>query len=65
SWDDGGYWQSLQRKLPVVQVSDLVVEDHDLVIATHGRSFWVMEDIDPLRQLSPAIAAADVHLFEL
>ncbi|NIP80324.1 MAG: hypothetical protein GWM90_14305, partial [Gemmatimonadetes bacterium] len=40
SWDDGARWQSLSRNLPVVQVSDLVVEDRDLVIGTHGRSFW-------------------------
>ncbi|MFW6331540.1 MAG: WD40/YVTN/BNR-like repeat-containing protein, partial [Gemmatimonadota bacterium] len=64
SWDDGERWQSLSRNLPVVQVSDLVVEDHDLVIATHGRSFWIMDDIDPLRQLGDADGVADVHLFE-
>ncbi len=64
SWDDGQSWQSLQRDLPVVQVPDLRVEDHDLVIATHGRSFYIMRDIDLLRQLDPAIAASDFHLFE-
>ncbi|HUG40340.1 MAG TPA: hypothetical protein VMM12_07640 [Longimicrobiales bacterium] len=64
SWDDGARWQSLSRDLPVVQVSDLVVEDHDLVIGTHGRGFYIMDDIDPLRQLTPAVVAADVHLFE-
>ncbi len=64
SWDDGGRWQSLSRNLPVVQVSDLVVEDHDLVIGTHGRSFWIMDDIDPLRQLTDDIAGARVHLFQ-
>ncbi|MFW5947720.1 MAG: WD40/YVTN/BNR-like repeat-containing protein, partial [Gemmatimonadota bacterium] len=64
SWDDGARWQSLSRNLPVVQVADLVVEDRDLVIATHGRGFWIMDDIGPLRQLNEAVATADVHLFE-
>ena len=64
SWDDGARWQSLSRNLPVVQVSDLVVEDRDLVIATHGRGFWILDDIAPLRQLTPEVAGADVHLFE-
>ena len=64
SWDDGENWQSLSQNLPVVQVSDLVVEDNDLVIGTHGRSFWVMEDIGILRQLSPEVVAEDFHLFD-
>ncbi len=64
SWDDGAHWQSLSANLPVVQVSDLVVEDHDLVIGTHGRGFWIMDDIDPLRQLDDRILASDVHLFD-
>lgn len=64
SWDDGANWQPLTRNLPTVQVSDLVVEDHDLVIGTHGRAFWVMEDIDLLRQLTPEVAQADFWLFD-
>ena len=64
SWDDGARWQNLSRNLPVVQVSDLVVEDRDLVIATHGRSFWIMDDIDPLRQLTETVADDEVHLFD-
>lgn len=51
SFDGGAHWQKLQRNLPTVQVSDLGVTAHDLVIATHGRSFWVMDNIDVLRQL--------------
>ena len=51
SFDDGLSWQKLQRNLPVTQVADLAVTDHDLVIATHGRSFWVLDNIDVLRQL--------------
>ena len=64
SFDDGGQWQPLSLNLPVVQVSDLVVEDNDLVIATHGRSFWVLEDIGPLRQMTEEVAAAGAWLFE-
>ncbi|HEX2189951.1 MAG TPA: hypothetical protein VHG51_13685 [Longimicrobiaceae bacterium] len=64
SWNDGASWQPLQRNLPVTQVSDVAVEDEDLVIATHGRGFYVLDDIAPLRQLSPAAARARVHLFD-
>ncbi len=63
SFDDGGLWQPLSLNLPVAQVSDLVVEEQDLVIATHGRSFWVLEGIGPLRQMSAEVAAADAWLF--
>ncbi len=52
SFDDGARWRSLSRNLPDVQVSDLVVEARDLVIATHGRSFWVLDGIAPLRHLA-------------
>ncbi len=64
SFDDGGHWRSLSLNLPDTQVADLVVEQNDLVIATHGRSFWILDDIAPLRQFSPEVAAAPVHLFE-
>jgi photosystem II stability/assembly factor-like uncharacterized protein len=63
SWDDGAMWQPLSQNLPNVQVSDLVVEENDLVIGTHGRSFWVMRDITPLREMSRQVAQADVHLY--
>jgi photosystem II stability/assembly factor-like uncharacterized protein len=64
SWDDGGHWQPLTLNLPNTQVSDLQVTDDDLVIATHGRSFWVLYGIAPLRQLTSDVAAAAVHLFD-
>jgi len=64
SWDDGANWQLLTLNLPNTQVSDLVVETHDLVIATHGRSFWMLPNMDPLRQLTPDVADADIHLFD-
>ncbi len=52
SWDDGAHWQSLSLNLPDVQVPDLVVEDNDLVIATHGRSMYLLEDIGYIRELA-------------
>ncbi len=64
SFDDGAQWQSLQLNLPVVPVHDLIVHGDDLAIATHGRSFWVLDDISPLRQLKPGDLDADIHLFQ-
>jgi photosystem II stability/assembly factor-like uncharacterized protein len=64
SWNDGESWQPLTMNLPVTQVSDLVVEDHDIVISTHGRSFWVMRSIGPLRQMTPEVASSDFWLFD-
>jgi photosystem II stability/assembly factor-like uncharacterized protein len=64
SFDEGAEWQSLSLNLPDTQVPDLVVEGRDLVIATHGRSFWVLDDIEPIRQMSVAVTAANFHLFE-
>jgi photosystem II stability/assembly factor-like uncharacterized protein len=63
SFDDGRSWQKLQRNLPVTQVADLAVTDHDLVIGTHGRSFWVLDNIDVLRQLDRTSGDKSVHLF--
>jgi len=64
SWDDGGNWQPLTLNLPTVQVADLVVKEDDLVIGTHGRSFWVLYGIDPLRQLTPEVLEAEAFLFQ-
>ncbi len=64
SLDDGAHWQPLQLNLPVSPIHDLVVKDDDLVVATHGRSFWVLDDITPLRQLSTQSAKADVILYQ-
>jgi photosystem II stability/assembly factor-like uncharacterized protein len=64
SFDDGANWQSLSLNLPDTQVSDIVVQDHDLVIATHGRSFYVLDNISPLRQLTSEVAATTaLHLY--
>ena len=63
SYDDGGHWQSLQYKLPIVPIHDLLVHDDALIAATHGRAFWMLDDLEPLRQLTPDIAAKPVHVF--
>jgi len=55
-------WQSLRLNLPDTQVPDLVIEGSDLVIATHGRSFYILDNINPLRQLTPAIVTSNLHL---
>jgi len=64
SWNDGDTWQKLSQNLPDVQVADLQVAENDLVIATHGRAFWIMYNIGPLRQLNPQVAQEAVHLFD-
>ena len=63
SFDDGEHWQSLQLNLPVSPVNDLVLKNNDLVVATHGRSFWVLDDITPLEQYSDVVAQEMAHLF--
>ena len=63
SFDDGDHWQSLRLDLPASSVRDLVVHDSDLVVATHGRSFWVLDDITPLRQVAAAGAARRAFLY--
>ena len=64
SFDNGTKWQSLQLNLPVVPITDLVVKDNDVVVATQGRSFWILDDISPLRQVSKATVTADAHLYK-
>ena len=64
SHDDGSSWQRLQLNLPPVPVHDLAVKEGDLIAATHGRSFWVIDDISALRQMTPALTAEDAHLFK-
>ncbi|MBY0488908.1 MAG: glycosyl hydrolase [Gemmatimonadaceae bacterium] len=63
SYDDGANWQSLKLNMPDTPVADLIVEQNDLVIATHGRGFWILDNVAPLRQASPTVLAADAHLF--
>ncbi len=64
SFDDGAHWQPLQLNLPPSPIHDLVVKDDDLVVATHGRSFWVLDDVTPLRQVNAQSASADVVLYQ-
>lgn len=63
SFDDGDHWQSLQLNLPSTSMRDLMVYRGDLIVATHGRGFWILDDLSPLRQFTPAIAAAKAFLF--
>jgi hypothetical protein len=64
SFDDGANWQSLQLNLPTTPIHDLVVKDGDLVVATHGRSFWILDDLSPLEQYTAEIGNADFHLYK-
>jgi len=64
SFDDGDHWQSLQLNMPTVSVRDLVIHGDDLVIATHGRSFWVLDDVTALRQANSKIAGSEAYLFK-
>ena len=63
SFDDGEHWQSLQLNLPPASVRDLAVHDNDLVAGTHGRSFWVLDDVTPLQQLGDEVSRSHAHLF--
>jgi len=63
SFNDGIKWQALKLNLPTTPVHDLGVKDNDLVVATHGRAFWILDDITPLRQFSDDIAQKDVFLY--
>jgi len=63
SFDDGARWQKLQLNLPTVPIHDLVIKDDDLVLATHGRSFWILDDVSPLRQVDAHTMDSDAVLF--
>ena len=67
SFDDGGHWQGLQINLPIVPVNDLIVKKNDngndLVVATHGRSFWVLDNITPLERYEDSVPQQEAHLF--
>jgi photosystem II stability/assembly factor-like uncharacterized protein len=64
SFDDGENWQSLQLNLPTASVRDLAVHDNDLVAATHGRAFWVLDNLTPLQQLDENVVASEAYLFQ-
>ena len=63
SLDDGGSWQRLRGNLPVVPIHDLIVKDTDLVVATHGRAFWILDDLTPLHQAANGALEGDAKLF--
>jgi photosystem II stability/assembly factor-like uncharacterized protein len=63
SFNDGDDWQPLRLNMPATSIRDLVIHDEDLVVGTHGRGFWILDDISPLREMSAAIGSADAHLF--
>jgi photosystem II stability/assembly factor-like uncharacterized protein len=65
SFDDGAHWQSLQLNLPAVQVPGLVLKGDDVVISTHGRSYYVLDNVTPLRQAAAEVAAARAHLYPI
>jgi photosystem II stability/assembly factor-like uncharacterized protein len=63
SFNDGDDWQPLRLNMPATSIRDLVVHEQDIVVGTHGRGFWILDDIAPLRQLTAEVAAAPAHLF--
>jgi photosystem II stability/assembly factor-like uncharacterized protein len=63
SFNDGDNWQPLRLNMPATSIRDLVIHGDDIVVGTHGRSFWILDDISPLRQLDEKVTAAAVHLF--
>ncbi|HJQ71177.1 MAG TPA: glycoside hydrolase [Blastocatellia bacterium] len=64
SFDDGENWQSLRLNMPATSIRDLVIHEDDIVVGTHGRSFWILDDITPLRQITESVRAAEAHLFK-
>ena len=64
SFNDGEHWQPLRLNMPATSIRDLVVKDDDLVVGTHGRSFWILDDITPLRQITEPVAASEAFLFK-
>jgi len=64
SFDDGDHWQALQFNLPHTSMRDLLIKDNDLIVATHGRSFWILDDISPLRQIAGMRVDESAFLFK-
>ena len=63
SFDDGDHWQSLRLNMPATSVRDLAIKDDDLLAGTHGRGFWILDDITPLRQMDDKVTSANAYLF--
>ncbi|MBV9675534.1 MAG: glycoside hydrolase, partial [Acidobacteriaceae bacterium] len=64
SFDNGDHWQSLRVNMPATSIRDLLIKDDDLIAATHGRGFWILDDIEPLRELSGSVVNTQAHLFQ-
>lgn len=62
SFDDGAHWQSLRQNMPATSIRDLVIKDNDLVVGTHGRSFWILDNISPLRELAANNARSETTM---
>jgi len=64
SFDDGNSWKSFQQNLPIVPITDLAIKNNNLIVATQGRSLWIIDDLTPLHQLSNEIVQSDFYLFQ-
>ncbi len=64
SFDDGEKWQPLRLNMPAISIRDIVIHADDLVAGTHGRGFWILDDLTPLRQMTPEVSSASAHLFK-
>ncbi len=64
SFDDGTSWSPFQLNLPITAIRDLQVRDNDLIVATHGRSFWIIDDLTPLHQLTPEVKESEFYVFK-
>ena len=65
SYDDGGRWKPFQLNLPIVPVTDITIKENDLIVATQGRSFWVLDDLSIVQQKSPELINKSLHVFEV
>ena len=63
SFNDGDNWQPLRLNMPATSIRDLVIHEEDVVVGTHGRGFWILDDMSPLRQMTAEVATANAHLF--
>lgn len=64
SFDNGAHWQSFQQNLPNVPVADLKLHNQDLIVATQGRAFWILDNVSSLHQITPQVVASEVYLYE-
>lgn len=64
SFDNGDHWQPIQLNLPDTPIRDLVVKNDDVVLGTHGRGFWILDDINPLREVNAEVMQGPVTLFQ-